>query len=765
MSTQFINLEDNGKLFPSWVLSNFKKYKLPEIVRKEGEDPCLITTKEELKLYQQFLSSFLSYKSSFKDILIYHGLGSGKTVSAINIYNVLFNYTPKWNIYILIKASLHNDPWLKDLKVWLDKNDNSLRMSNIKFIHYDSPFADREFIELIKHSDAAKQTMFIIDEAHNFIKNVYNNINSKTGKRAHTIYDLIQQEKKEDTSTRVILLSATPAVNNPYELALMFNLLRENTFPENEVDFNQLFISPSDYESLNSANKNMFQRRIMGLVSYYIGATPDLYAEKTISYKNINMSPYYKEVYEVYEAIEKEQDRIRKKFSRGKVGDKTSTYSSNTRQASNFVFPSITSKINGETRPRPSHFRLSTTEANVIDEAKTKKALALLKSKQAADYHAATRKFILSLISFWKDLHKKDKEKDLTLQDNVKTILSKYNGNINNFIKAHEPISKLFDSMFKCSPKMINIIFNIYKCKNNVLIYSNYVEMEGLEVLKIYLRFFGYNNIIDKNHKKGYVFMEYHGGIDKVTRETNKQKFNSVDNKNGNLIKIILLSPAGTEGINLRNVTHVHIMEPYWNEVRMDQLVGRAIRQCSHADLPMNERKVNVFRYKMIRKNGKETTDEKMEKIARRKNNLIQSFLDVIREVAVDCELFKEHNMMGAEYKCFNFNEDALFDENIGPAYTKDFIRDKRLDNGLNAPNSYVVRIKVKKIQAVKQINNVFSEKQDFWYYPTSNVVYDYDGNYPVGKVKKDEFGNPEKINKDTYIIDNIIKIPMIKNI
>ena len=88
-------------------------------------------------------------------------------------------------------------------------------------------------------------------------------------------------------------------------------------------------------------------------------------------------------------------------------------------------------------------------------------------------------------------------------------------------------------------------------------------------------------------------------------------------------------------------------MEPFWNEVRIDQIIGRAIRQCSHKDLPMEERKVDVYRYKMVRENEKETTDEKMEDISRKKNNLIQSFLEAVRESAVDCELFKAHNMMG----------------------------------------------------------------------------------------------------------------------
>jgi SNF2 family DNA or RNA helicase len=90
------------------------------------------------------------------------------------------------------------------------------------------------------------------------------------------------------------------------------------------------------------------------------------------------------------------------------------------------------------------------------------------------------------------------------------------------------------------------------------------------------------------------------------------------ENKTGDLIKIILISPAGAEGINLRNCRQVHIIEPYWNEVRIEQVIGRAIRQCHHADLPLDQRTVDVFRYKMVRQNGKETSDEMMENISRK---------------------------------------------------------------------------------------------------------------------------------------------------
>ena len=106
------DLKINGRLFPLWIMNNFKKYQIEPIIRKEGEDPCNkktdLTVEEnivELRKYQAFIGSYLDYKSPYKNILIYHGLGSGKTASAINIYNLLYNYNPNWNVFILTKAA------------------------------------------------------------------------------------------------------------------------------------------------------------------------------------------------------------------------------------------------------------------------------------------------------------------------------------------------------------------------------------------------------------------------------------------------------------------------------------------------------------------------------------------------------------------------------------------------------------------------------------------------------------------------------------
>lgn len=772
-----IKLEDNGRIFPNWIMHNFKNFILPEIIRKEGEDPCNEKLVNELTIYQKFIASYLDYRSPFKDLLLYHGVGSGKTLTAINIYNILYNYTPKWNIFIIIPASLRDDPWLKELSIYLQKENYEQRLKNITFVHFDSPYADRDFLDKIKKVDSSKPFLFIIDEAQKFITNVYNNITTKSGKRAQIIYDYIQQEKKENINNRILLLSGTPAVNSPFEFALIYNLLRPNTFPVSEEIFNQIYLSTANFPALNNKTKNMFQRRILGLTSYYIGATPDKYATKIVHYKNIYMNKFFQEIYEYFENIEEEKEKLQRKLSKMKINNDTSTYSSYTRQASNFIFPYINDKINGEKRPRPSNFRIKSKEALIIEETKDeeKKRLLIKSNKEIFAYISACKNFINQFIEFLKDIHREDKKNKYTIKDDILNFKNNFNSSYSNFNSSDTKKSKLYIALYQSSPKMVMIIFNILKSKGPVLVYSNYVEMEGLQILKIYLQFFGFTNFTyeDINEKINDVknneistydyfrYVEYHGGIKREQRELNKKIFNSRPNNiYGKVIKIIMISPAGAEGINLYNVRQVHILEPYWNEAKIEQIIGRAIRQCHHADLPIEERKVDVFRYKMIRYNKKETTDEKLENLSRKKNNLLLSFIEAIKESAIDCELFKTHNMMGSKYKCFQFNEESLFEDNIGPAYNVNLDFDQKINNGLNSYDSLIKKIKVRKISASYKIDNILSKPKFYWYYDKTNIIYDYELNFPIGTIQIDEYNNPIKIDNETYIIDKLINIP-----
>lgn len=782
-----IDLSVNGRIFQNWILKNFKKYKLPEIIRKDGEDPCDEKLTNELTMYQRFVGQYVNYTSPFKELLVFHGVGSGKTVSAINIYNVLFNYSPKWNVFLLIPASLRDDPWLKDLKVWLDSKDKENRFKNIQFVHYDSPFADKDFLEKVKKKDASRDTIYIFDEAHKFMVNVYNNISSQSGKRAQTIYDYIQQEKKENNNTRIVLMSATPVVNQPYEWGLIFNLLRPGSFPTSEAIFNQTYISSANYSSINEETKNMFQRRILGLASFYIGATPDKFASQVVHYKNITMSPYHEEIYNHFEEIEEQKEKMRLRMRRGQVGSDMSTFASYTRQACNFVFPAIDSNIAGQLRPRPGKFRIKVEDEVVVNEGRDEEKLAKLrKQKENNDYMRAIESYEYGLKRYFQKLYDMDVKNKYTIMDDIKQF-REMGSSFTKFWANSKKKSKLIEQMYNCGPKMLYIIFNTIKSAGPVLVYSNYVEMEGLAIFKIYLHFFGFINFNDDNeikdmrksgdYSKGKDkkfkkdkrrFIEFHGGVDRELRTENKKIYNLPENKHGKIIKIILISPAGAEGLNLMSTRQVHIMEPYWNEVKIEQVIGRARRICSHKYLPMEQRKVDVFRYKCIRKSGKETSDEKLEDISRKKNNLMLSFTEAVKEAAVDCELFKAHNMMGSKYKCFKFNQESLFEEPIGPSFNKNPEFDFKINNGLNASDSISKRIKVRKISAVMRLKSedgkeTLSEPKEYWVDDITRVVYDGDLDYPIGKLEIDENNNINKKDKNTYIINEVIEIPEFK--
>ena len=38
-------------------------------------------------------------------------------------------------------------------------------------------------------------------------------------------------------------------------------------------------------------------------------------------------------------------------------------------------------------------------------------------------------------------------------------------------------------------------------------------------------------------------------------------------NLRGSIVKIIMITQSGSEGISLKNVRQVHITEPYWNKI------------------------------------------------------------------------------------------------------------------------------------------------------------------------------------------------------
>jgi len=155
------------------------------------------------------------------------------------------------------------------------------------------------------------------------------------------------------------------------------------------------------------------------------------------------------------------------------------------------------------------------------------------------------------------------------------------------------------------SPKFNNILSNIQKFINQddlptgkILYYSEFRSDAGSEIFEQILQANGYEKYQgedDLSDAKRYTFIT--GSEDEQTRKKNKETFNDKNNIYGNKIQIMIISGAGAEGISLTCVRQVHIMEPYWNFVRIDQVFGRAIRLGSHLDLEPKQRTVEQYLY------------------------------------------------------------------------------------------------------------------------------------------------------------------------
>jgi hypothetical protein len=149
-------------------------------------------------------------------------------------------------------------------------------------------------------------------------------------------------------------------------------------------------------------------------------------------------------------------------------------------------------------------------------------------------------------------------------------------------------------------------------------------------------------------------------------KETRKRKGGNLSgdellvNLHGEIIRLFMITAAGAEGVNLRNIQTVHIFEPYWNYVRLEQVIGRARRFCSHEGLPESERNVKVNLYLSVLPETEEetgqnelSTDEYLYELAIKKDTVNNKVLTCLKETAIDCTLYAPTN---ENIQCYTFD-------------------------------------------------------------------------------------------------------------
>ena len=697
----------NRKAFADFITRTFLKYRKsprePQDADDKDEDLCLKQSNaRELLHYQKLIRDYMLIETPYRGILLYHGLGSGKTCSSISVAESLLTTL---KVIVMTPASLRanyigelrkcGDPVYAYENHWRQQQLNEETRAQAKTMGISDGFLDRNnrffstvpnenpnFADLPKTEQdviraqiediltqrytfinyngltrAAVKEMIedkpnpfedkvvIVDEIHNFISRIAD----KEGV-VGPVYQALYHAKR----CKIVALSGTPVINRPNEIAYLMNLLRgpieRITIPfkriegwdedkmtsvfrqQPEVDtiefnsakkvvmvtrnppqFRSVYnekgdriavqykadmkwvatpadwingwktkvevelsgaeiamerVTTEEFECLPSpygefasmfldglAIKNplLFQRRIQGLVSYFKGADERMLPRRVDDDKMLEKVPMSEEQFTHY--LQQRWVELKMDSQKGKksMDENLGSYRVLSRLACNYAVPAEL-RVNADTEGE--------SEDKVADKPE---------------------------------------------------VLAKLKANAGRYLseKALETLS----------PKFLKVLKNIQeRPEQNQFVYSQYRELEGLGVFSAILEANGWQPYkLAKNNgqwvegdmdaaKPAFTF--YTGQESAEERELCRQIFNgkyessfpaslktSVEARGKKLLSLLMASSSGAEGITLANVRHVHILEPHWTPARHDQVVGRAIRICSHATLPVEERTVRVSFY------------------------------------------------------------------------------------------------------------------------------------------------------------------------
>lgn len=236
-----------------------------------------------------------------------------------------------------------------------------------------------------------------------------------------------------------------------------------------------------------------------------------------------------------------------------------------------------------------------------------------------------------------------------------------YQGKDGKYIYKDNPQGQFltFDKLKTFAPKIRTIIEYIKKSKGIVFIYSRYYD-SGIKPLVCALEHVGMlrysmdgkqRNFMDPNKleiddqfggkRPRYIVLSRNQDLS-PNNDFEIDKARSKENADGSIIKVIIVSKIGTEGIDFKRIREVHILEPWYNLNRAEQIIGRAVRTCSHVDLPKSQRNVTIFFHANTCGDEEESIDLRTYRISENKQKKIITVENVLKEASVDCNLNKD---------------------------------------------------------------------------------------------------------------------------
>ena len=626
----------------------------------------------EPRSHQHLLANFINPDTPFRGLLLYHGLGTGKTGCGVTIAEKFKDQIKKYNtkIYILVPGPLIKESWideivkftkntyLKNNNLYIDEENQKNETKKAKqmlqqyyrilthksfhrkvlgerIIIKDDKMKEKykkdkqgnlERILSIEKITSLDNTLLIIDEVHGVTGN-------ELGKS-------VKQIIKNSVNLKLLLLSATPMINTADEIIEILNFLR----PLNDqIIKDKVFNMKDDKLILDDNGKNYLRKMSNGYVSHYRGANPLTFA------KEVEMGGLYNE-FIFTKLIKCPMQQFQEKIYYSTTKNINDSLDKKTQSIANFCFPCLNN--------------------NELDFCFAKDGLndLYINLKDNKDYKLRLNMLINQTIL--KNKYGKN-ETVINIQQSNKTI--------SGLILKEENLIN-FSSKFHRALIELNQLVNGKKGAGTAFVYFNLIKVgvELFEQVLIENGYFRYRedrkyNINDYSrdamtgkYKKDcdnnfypctFFSMIGQQNENVMSKEDSKyildNVFSNVNNRYGQFIKIVIGSKVMNEGITLENIAEIHIMDVYYNLGKLMQAIGRGIRECKHYNITNEDNKfpeVRTYKYVVSYVNHKNLSgEEDLYRISEKKILLIKDVERVLKEAAIDCALNYNANIFPEE--------------------------------------------------------------------------------------------------------------------
>lgn len=618
----------------------------PEEIDKYRNNVC--SGKMRVQSHQAFLAEFINPETPYTGLLVFHGTGSGKTFGAISIAErfkeQVQRYGTKITIVVpgpILKEQFKNDlitittnyaympmeyqSSYESLPESLKKKarDFALRSASQYYQIMSYKSFHRKVLgekikrgeKIVRHFSANRienldNSVLIIDEAHNLTNNEYG--------------EALQYIREKSTNLRVVLLTATPMKNTADEIVSLLNFLR----PMNDPIERSRTFQGSEYDmTFTPEGKNYLRRMASGYVSYYKGENPYTFARRDdqgsvppelifTPLVKCKMKPFQEKYYK--QVLDEFRDALDK----------------NSEAASNFIFPVI-DRESGKLTGVYGHNGIRT----VLQQLTNKDLQDLV-----SDY------FSIPGDSLYISRESKRPFGKIFELPYLYNFSTKFATCMENLLQLHEGTAFIYSNLVQVGTNLFRDVL----LANGFLDYNaegKYQYNSSTLSFDLKMKYSDYVRSGDKEKAfKPATFLVVSGGgevgddlpSDKV--QAIQQVFNSFANVEGSQIKIVLGSRVVNEGVTFENVREVHVLDVHYHLGRLEQVIGRTIRQCRHIRITGKNGspspKVKVFRYALSFTSFQELTrDEILYQKAEIKFITIKSTERILKECAIDCPL------------------------------------------------------------------------------------------------------------------------------